>query len=246
MAESPDKLQVSNEEQRDETITALAELVMKRDALKFGKFQVRANKTSPYQIDVGAMCYGKDTFAVGRAFAITLGQNFGSDVDVCFGVPGKGAVMAALAAFYYGHLYNFEAQWAFPQTLVPKPVEDVVVHGASLSDRRIVIIDDVLGDGAHLRDMVQLARDTGADVLGICVLIDRRERTKSNRLATTDIERDTGIPVLACCTVADLVKKMPESYLPAEKRELVIKHATVEGGLIVPPLLPPFNKLTGL
>jgi orotate phosphoribosyltransferase len=244
MAEQPDRIQVTAEELRDEMITIMADLVMERDALKFGKFLLRANKSSPYQIDVGAMCRGRDTFTIGRAYALAINHNFGPDLKTLVGVPGRGIAMATVASFYYAHMYNYDCAWSFPNLAAAKPDEPIPFCGAPLDEESaVVIVDDILSDGTAIRDTIEMVKKTGAKIMGVCCLIDRRDRTKSNRLASTDIERETGVPVVSCCTVADLVRKMPSSYLSDEKRELVIKHVTVETG---PPLLPPFNKLTNL
>ncbi len=236
MADLPELDAPSPSHDRDEVVTMLADLIMAREALRFGRFSIRANKSSPYTIDVGAMCSGRDTFAIGRALAATIEDAFGEQIEVLVGAPGLGAVLASQGAFYYSHVSNYNACWAFAQY---SQKGELSFAGAALREgARVAIVEDLLISGDTTREMIRRLKELGCDVVGACSLIDRRERTKSNRIAANDIERDTGVRVVCCATVADLVKKMPASFLPDDRREQITKHVTIEGGLLPPRFTP--------
>lgn len=236
MVDLPD-LDVSGAGQgRDEVVTMLADLVMNRDALRFGKFQLRANKFSPYTIDTHLLCRGRDTFTISNAIAKTVQEAFSEGVEILVGAPGIGGVLAAMGAFYYGHIANFNVEWCLAQ-LGSKG--EMVLAGAPIREgARVCIVDDMLVGGEQIRELIALLKEQGCVVVGAVALLDRRERTKSNRVAANDIERDTGVKVVSCATVPELVKKMPVGFLPDDKRELITKHVTIEGGPLPPRFTP--------
>lgn len=224
----PDDGEVASPSQdRDEGVARLADLVMAHGALRFGRFPMRAGKVSPYQLDLGALCFGRDGFDLGRVIAKTLEHYFDEGVEVIYAATPRAVALAALSTLYYGHIANLNVEWAFAD------------EGAILTEgRKVLVLDDVLTNGDPVRAAIAAVQAKGATVLGATVLVDRRERTKSNRIAANEIERETGVKVVSCATIAELVKKMPTSYLPDDKRELIVKHVTIEGGPVPPRFTP--------
>ena len=81
---------------------------------------------------------------------------------------------------------------------------------ADLVRGRVVIVDDVITDGASKRESVELLRREQAEPVAVLIALDRMERggagdNLSERSAVEEFERDYAIPVIPVATVADLL-----------------------------------------
>ena len=91
--------------------------------------------------------------------------------------------------------------------------------GAPLTGR-VVIIDDVITDGASKRESVDMIRAAGAEPAAVLIAMDRQERGGSDDnlsalSAVETFERDYGLPVIAIATLADLLKYLQAADNPA-------------------------------
>ena len=66
------------------------ELLVARQALKFGDFTLKSGRKSPYFINTGCFHQGGDLAKLGAAYADTILARFGSEVQVVFGPAYKG------------------------------------------------------------------------------------------------------------------------------------------------------------
>ena len=90
------------------------------------------------------------------------------------------------------------------------------VHG------RVVVIDDVITDGASKREAIDTLRGAGGEPCAVLIALDRRERggTVDNLSAYSAVEgfqRDYGLPVIAIATLTDLLQVLHGSADPALK-----------------------------
>ncbi len=220
MAESDPNAEwnLTTSEEHDEVVTELAMLLMKREAISFGKFKLKSGR-SPYLIDPGRLNFGMDVYNVGRLFSVTIGHIFGSDIDIIMGPPA----ISVGACQYYSHMHNAGARWSFP--IYPGEDLPAKAFGGELTEcNNVVVIDTILSTGDSLRQSISAAKQAGGMVRGACVLIDRRDHIRG-RLAADDIERDTGVKVSACATILELAKKLTAEGLTEEQGEVLIKHA---------------------
>jgi orotate phosphoribosyltransferase len=95
--------------------------------------------------------------------------------------------------------------------------------GAPLQGR-VLIIDDVITDGAAKRESVALIRAQGAEPAGVVIMLDRMERTGADGALSTEsavqaFERTTGTPVMSIANLDDLLAFLrSDSALAASAR----------------------------
>jgi orotate phosphoribosyltransferase len=75
----------------------------------------------------------------------------------------------------------------------------------------VVIVDDVITDGASKRESVEVIRGAGAEPAAVIIALDRMERpgtedNLSRHSAVEDFTRAHGVPVLAIATLNDLLQ----------------------------------------
>ncbi len=74
----------------------------------------------------------------------------------------------------------------------------------------MVIVDDVITDGAAKRESINLIKDAGAVPAAVLIALDRMERAGpddalSDRSAVQELERQHQLPVLSIASLDDLV-----------------------------------------
>ena len=74
---------------------------------------------------------------------------------------------------------------------------------------RVLIIDDVITDGASKREAADLIRAAGATPVGVAITMDRQERAKDDpanrRSGVQYVEQELGLRVVSIATLADLM-----------------------------------------
>ena len=78
---------------------------------------------------------------------------------------------------------------------------------------RVLIIDDVISDGASKRESVQLIRAAGATPVGVLIALDRQEVgtvAGDTMSAAQAFHKNTGVPVIAVATLADIVNYLQQ------------------------------------
>jgi orotate phosphoribosyltransferase len=74
----------------------------------------------------------------------------------------------------------------------------------------VLIIDDVITDGASKREAADLIRAAGATPVGVAITMDRQERASNDvaqpRSGVQYVEQELGLAVLSIATLADLME----------------------------------------
>ena len=185
--------------------------------LRFGEFRTKAGRLSPYffnsaLFDDGAKLMGLAEFYARRLIASGLG------FDMLFGPAYKGITLAAATAVELARLGR-NVPFAYNRKEAKDHGEGGLLVGAPLAGR-VVVIDDVITDGASKRESVETIVGAGAEPVGVLIALDRMERggnddNLSERSAVEEFTRSHGVPVLAIATLADLLHYLGSGADPA-------------------------------
>ena len=176
--------------------------------LRFGEFRTKAGRLSPYFFNAGLFDDGAKLARLAEFYAARL-QASGLAFDMLFGPAYKGITLAASVAVELSRRGR-ALPFAYNRKEAKDHGEGGVVVGAPLRGR-VVIVDDVITDGASKRESVELIRKEGAHAAAVLIALDRMERGGSEvdlapRSAVMEFEREHGVPVLAIATLADLLE----------------------------------------
>ena len=193
------------------------EFAVESGALRFGAFTTKAGRQSPYffnsaRFDDGATLLRLAEFYARRLLASRL------EFEMLFGPAYKGITLAAATAVELarrGHNVPF----AHNRKEAKSHGEGGLVVGAKLAGR-VVIIDDVITDGASKRESVEIIRQAGAAPAAVLIALDRMERggvdgNLSAHSAVELLETEQGLPVLSIATLADLLQYLASAADPA-------------------------------
>lgn len=188
-----------------------------QDVLRFGEFETKAGRLSPYFFNAGLFRDGASVLNLARFYAQTL---LASQVsfDMLFGPAYKGIVLASATAMMLAEAGK-NVPFAYNRKEAKDHGEGGVLVGAPLQGK-VVIVDDVISAGTSVRESVALIRDAGAQVAAVLIALDRMERGQGECSAVQEVQQKYGVPVLAIANLADLLALLAhdaalQAHLPA-------------------------------
>ena len=187
------------------------EFAIETGVLRFGEFITKAGRKSPYFFNAGLFSRGATLGRLARFYAQTLLTARASGAvqfDMLFGPAYKGITLASATAVALADL-GVDVPFAFNRKEAKDHGEGGMIVGGPLAGR-VVIVDDVITDGAAKRESVQLIKAHDATPVAVLIALDRMERAGpdgalSARSAVQEFEQGMGIPVLAIADLNDLL-----------------------------------------
>ncbi|BCX87887.1 orotate phosphoribosyltransferase [Methylomarinovum tepidoasis] len=185
------------------------EFAIQAGALRFGRFQLKSGRISPYFFNAGLFNSGKRLRRLGGFYADAL-ENSPLSCDMLYGPAYKGIPLACATAIALAERYDKDYPYAFNRKEAKDHGEGGLIVGAPLQGR-VLIVDDVITAGTSVRESVEIIRRAGAEPCGVLIALDREERTDDGLSAIAAIERDYGLPVQAIVTMGDVIAWLAES-----------------------------------
>lgn len=171
--------------------------------LKFGEFQLKSGRISPYFFNTGLFNTGAQLDKLGQFYAQTL-INAGVAVDVLYGPAYKGIPLVSTTSIAYSRL-NKDIPFAFNRKEAKDHGEGGTLVGAPLQGN-VWILDDVITAGTSVRESVEIIRGAGATVAGVVIALDRQEKGQNQMSAVQEVSQQFGIPVLAIISLAEIIE----------------------------------------
>ncbi|MEZ5650811.1 MAG: orotate phosphoribosyltransferase [Burkholderiaceae bacterium] len=177
--------------------------------LRFGEFQTKAGRLSPYFFNAGLFDSGALLGRLGEFYARTLIEarvRGELQVDMLYGPAYKGITLAAATAIEAARL-GLNLPFAYNRKEAKDHGEGGTLVGAPLRGN-VLIIDDVISAGTSVRESVALIERAGARPSGVLIALDRQERGRDEadpRSAAQEVTALWSIPVVAIADLSDLL-----------------------------------------
>lgn len=175
---------------------AFIEFAIEQGVLKFGEFELKSGRISPYFFNAGLFNSGKAMSTLAKSYAAAIVDS-GVNMDVLFGPAYKGIPLAATTAMSLSENFDRDTPYAFNRKEKKAHGEGGTLVGAPL-EGNILIIDDVITAGTAIREVMTLLEEQpNAKPAGVVIALDRQEKGKGELSAIQEVERDYGIPVIS-------------------------------------------------
>jgi len=185
------------------------EFALAQDVLRFGEFELKSGRISPYFFNAGLFNSGAALAQLGRFYAAAIEQS-GVEYDVVLGPAYKGIPLATTTAVALADHHDKDVPYAFNRKEAKTHGEGGQLVGAEL-EGRILIIDDVITAGTAVREVMTLIEQHNAQPAGVVIALNRQEKGNGDLSAIQEVERDYGVPVVSIITLNDLM-----AYLQAK------------------------------
>ncbi len=188
-----------------------------RYALRIGALELipegrklKSGRISPYFFNSGLFNTGHSLAKLADAYAGVL-RRAAWRTDVIFGPAYKGIPLVAAVAVLLGNSTGY----AFNRKEEKDHGDGGILVGASVREKRVTIIDDVMTTGSSIVEAAEIIHTQGGTPAYCIISFDRQERTSGELSAVQEFEQKHEIPVISVAGLTDLInvlkKTPPES-----------------------------------
>ncbi len=187
------------------------------DVLKFGQFQLKSGRISPYFFNTGLFNTGAKLERLGHFYTQALIES-NMDIDILYGPAYKGIPLVSTVSIAYAK-QKYDIPFVFNRKEAKDHGEGGNLVGSPLVGNAL-IIDDVITAGTSVRESVEIIRQAGAKPAGVLIALDRQEKGTNEKSAIQEVEEQFSMPVISIISLSDIVKFLElspnfQAHLPA-------------------------------
>ncbi|HIG65280.1 MAG TPA: orotate phosphoribosyltransferase [Methyloprofundus sp.] len=172
--------------------------------LKFGKFELKSGRTSPYFFNTGLFNSGAQLAKLGQFYAQALIHS-GLKVDVLYGPAYKGIPLVSTASIAYAQMQDSDIPFAFNRKEAKDHGEGGNLVGAPLKGN-VLILDDVITAGTSVRESVVIINAAGATPAGVLIALDRQEKGENDISAIQEVSTRFAMPVISIIALEHIIE----------------------------------------
>ena len=205
------------------------EFLERAGVLKFGDFTAKSGRKIPYFINAGDIKTGDQISKLGEFYAKAYLEKIGKEKAVLYGPAYKGisiAVSSAVALSKNG----LDVPFFFNRKEAKDHGEGGVFVGyVPKEGEKIVIVEDVITAGTAIRESMEILSSLDAKVIATFVMVDRKEKGKTEKSAMAEVGEEFGFPVYSVVDVYDIIEYLEEDPKNTENVERIKKYLEVNG-----------------
>jgi len=190
------------------------EFAIASGALRFGEFNLKSGRLSPYFFNTGLFNDGALLSRLSQFYARMLNA-VEQQPFMLFGPAYKGIPLVATVATALAEQYNRVVPFAFNRKEEKDHGEGGLIVGAKLTGR-VVIVDDVITAGTSATEAVEIITAAGATPVALAIALDREEKGGSDMTVTNEITKKLGIEVHSIAKFSSLIHYLRETPLLAD------------------------------
>ncbi|MBR5312996.1 MAG: orotate phosphoribosyltransferase [Clostridia bacterium] len=198
--------------------------------LKFGDFTAKSGRKIPYFINAGDIKTGEQIAKLGEFYAKAYLEKVGNKRTVLYGPAYKGisiAVSSSIALSKEG----LDVPFFFNRKEAKDHGEGGVFVGyVPKAGEEVVIVEDVITAGTAIREsMAILGGLEDVKVAATFVMVDRKEKGKTDLSAMKEVENEFGFPVYSVVDVYDIIEYLEEDPANEENVTRIKNYLAVNG-----------------
>ena len=198
--------------------------------LKFGDFIAKSGRRIPYFINAGEIKTGDQISKLGEFYAKSYLEKVGNKRTVLYGPAYKGIPIAVAASIGLSKA-GLDVPFFFNRKEAKDHGEGGIFVGYKpTAGEEIVIVEDVITAGTAIREsMAILSCLEGVKVAATFVMVDRKEKGKTDKSAMGEISDEYGFPVYSVVDVYDIIEYLEEDEKNRENVDRIKNYLAVNG-----------------
>lgn len=198
--------------------------------LKFGDFTAKSGRKIPYFINAGDIKTGEQIARLGEFYARAYLEKVGKKRTVLYGPAYKGisiAVSSSIALAKNG----LDVPFFFNRKEAKDHGEGGVFVGyVPKSGEEVVIVEDVITAGTAIRESMEiLSALDNVKVAATFVMVDRKEKGKTELSAMREVGNEFGFPVYSVVDVYDIIEYLEEDPANEENVTRIKNYLAING-----------------
>lgn len=180
---------------------------LEKKVLQFGDFTTKAGRKSPYFFNLASFNDGESLKKLGEYYADKIIEEK-IEFDLLFGPAYKGISLVGAIAIALSNK-GINKKFSSNRKEIKDHGEGGLIIGAPISGR-VLIIDDVVSAGTSIKESFNLINSFNAEIVGIIVSIDRKERGNTKLSAIEEIYEKYHISVKSIIDLDSIVNFLKE------------------------------------
>lgn len=198
--------------------------------LKFGDFTAKSGRKIPYFINAGDIKTGDQIAKLGEFYAKAYTEKLGDKKTVLYGPAYKGISIAVASAVALSR-QGLDLPFFFNRKEAKDHGEGGLFVGyVPKAGQEVVITEDVITAGTAIREsMALLSTLEGVKVAAVFVMVDRKEKGKTEKSAMAEVEEEFGFPVYSVVDVYDIIEYLEGNPANEENVTRIKNYLAVNG-----------------
>ena len=180
---------------------------LEKKVLQFGDFTTKAGRKSPYFFNLASFNDGESLKKLGEYYADKIIEEK-IEFDLLFGPAYKGISLVGAIAIALSNK-GINKKFSSNRKEIKDHGEGGLIIGAPISGK-ILIIDDVISAGTSIKESFNIINSFNAEIVGIIVSIDRKERGNTKLSAIEEINEKYHISVKSIIDLDSIVNFLKE------------------------------------
>ncbi|WP_343190288.1 orotate phosphoribosyltransferase [Buchnera aphidicola (Mollitrichosiphum nigrofasciatum)] len=187
---------------------------IKKKALKFGQFNLKSGRVSPYFFNSSVFYKGKDIYKLSNFYAQTI-INSKLKFDTLFGLSYKGIPILTSVILTLFKKYNLNIPYCFNRKEKKKYGEKGILIGDDISKKKIIILDDVITAGTTIQKIKKIIpKET--KISAIITAFNRKEYNSKIKQ-----KKDKIISII---DIKDIIKFLKNNKIMSKELEIIIDY----------------------
>ena len=198
--------------------------------LKFGDFTAKSGRKIPYFINAGDIKTGDQIAKLGEFYAKAYMEKVGNRRTVLYGPAYKGISIAVSSAVALSR-EGLDVPFFFNRKEIKDHGEGGVFVGyVPKAGEEVVIVEDVITAGTAIREsMAILSGLEEVKVSSVFVMVDRKEKGKTDKSAMQEVADEYGMNVYSVVDVYDIIEYLEEDEANRENVDRIKAYLAVNG-----------------
>lgn len=198
--------------------------------LKFGDFTAKSGRKIPYFINAGDIKTGDQIRRLGQFYAKAYTQKVGCKKTVLYGPAYKGIPIAVSAACALSE-NGIDVPFFFNRKEEKDHGEGGLFVGhMPQAGEEIVIVEDVITAGTAIRESMEiLSTLKDVKVVAVFVMVDRKEKGRTEKSAMAEVGEEFGFPVYSVVDVYDIIEYLEQDGKNRDNVERIKNYLKING-----------------